>query len=211
MHCNAAQFDVLAQRCAACCAGSRFVFVFCTRASKHAANVRVPAVDLKVPITIFDELDESVIKSTGSLDLASGEIRNVEYVDYDFAVSGLPAHDAAYEFTSGTLSNNGKDVEFRVEVDMFSGKYSVHPNELLEIKVRAAKLFAGIEGKALLSSAGSGAAAAPPPAPVAKSAAKPASKAPAKVPAKAPAKPAATAGAAKPERSAATGAKRKTH
>lgn len=112
-----------------------------------------PTVDLKVPITIFDELDEIVIKSTGSLDLSSGEIRNVEYVDYDFAASGLPAHKEDYEFTSGVLSNNGKDVEFRVEVDMFSGKYSVHPNELLEIKVRAAKLFAGIEGKALATGA----------------------------------------------------------
>ena len=110
-------------------------------------------MDLKVPITIFDELDEVVIKSTGSLDLSSGEIRNVEYVDYDFAASGLPAHKEDYEFTSGVLSNNGKDVEFRVEVDMFSGKYSVHPNELLEIKVRAAKLFAGIEGKALATGA----------------------------------------------------------
>ncbi|HSI58967.1 MAG TPA: hypothetical protein VLA16_15515 [Ideonella sp.] len=146
-------------------------------------------MDLKVPITIFDELDESVIKSTGSLDLASGEIRNVEYEDYDFAVAGLPAHDAAYEFTSGMLSNNGKDVEFRVEVDMFSGKYSVHPNELLEIKVRAAKLFAGIEGKALLSSAG-GAAAAPA-AGTPSAAAAPAASAPAKPPR--------------------TGAKRKTH
>lgn len=172
-------------------------------------------MDLKVPITIFDELDESVIKSTGSLDLASGEIRNVEYIDYDFAAAGLPAHDPSYEFTSGMLSNNGKDVEFRVEVDMFSSKYSVHPNELLEIKVRAAKLFAGIEGKALLSSAGGGAAA-----PGAASASTPAA-APAKPAAKAAAKPAAKT-AAKPVRSTAAsgaagsagtapGAKRKTH
>jgi len=110
-------------------------------------------VDLKVPITIHDELTEDVIESTGSLDLASGEIRNVQYEDYDVEALGLPAEDETYEFTSGILSNEGKDVEFRVEVDVFSGRYSVSPNELLEIKVRAAKLFAGIDGVDLLANA----------------------------------------------------------
>lgn len=108
-------------------------------------------MDLKVPITIFDELDDAIIKSTGSLDLSSGEIRDVKYEDYDVESQGLPAALDDYEFTSGVLSNEGKDVEFRVEVDLFSGRYCVSANELLEIKVRAAKLFAGIEGKALLS------------------------------------------------------------
>ncbi len=110
-------------------------------------------MDLKVPITIHDELSEDVIESSGSLDLASGEIRNVQYVDYDVEALGLPAEDEGYEFTCGTLSNDGKDVEFRVEVDVFSGRYSVSPNELLEIKVRAAKLFAGIDGVDLLANA----------------------------------------------------------
>jgi hypothetical protein len=110
-------------------------------------------VNLKVPIAIFDELDDVVIKSTGSLDLASGEIQGVQYEDYDLKKDGLPAEREDYEFTSGILSNDGKDVEFRVEVDLFSGKYSVSANELLEIKVRAAKLFAGIEGKDLLAGA----------------------------------------------------------
>jgi glycerophosphoryl diester phosphodiesterase len=110
-------------------------------------------VDLKVPIVIHDELAERVIDSTGLLDLASGEIRNVQYEDYDAKVLGLPAEDEEYEFTCGTLSNEGKDVEFRVEVDIFSGRYSVSPNELLEIKIRAAKLFAGIEGADLLANA----------------------------------------------------------
>jgi hypothetical protein len=31
------------------------------------------------------------------------------------------------------------------------GRYFVNPTELLELKVRAAKLFAGIEGKTLLA------------------------------------------------------------
>jgi len=98
-------------------------------------------VDLKLPIKIFDELSESVIESTGMLDLASGEIRGIQYEDYDRDAKGLPAEDADYEFTSGLLTNGVKDVEFRVEVDVMSGHYSVTPSELLELKGRAAKLF----------------------------------------------------------------------
>ena len=103
-------------------------------------------MDLKVPITIFDELAESVVESKGTLDLASGEIRGVEYQNYDLDTQGLPADDESYEFTMGMLSNGDRDVEFRVDVDVLSGKYSVTPTELLEIKGRAAKLFSGITG-----------------------------------------------------------------
>jgi hypothetical protein len=105
-------------------------------------------VDLKLPIKIFDELSESVIESTGVLDLASGEIRSVSYEDYDAAALGLPAESAEYEFTSGLLTNGKKDVEFRVEVDVMSGHYSVTPSELLELKGRAAKLFTAGPGDA---------------------------------------------------------------
>jgi hypothetical protein len=98
-------------------------------------------VDLKLPITIFDELTESIVKSSGTLDLASGEIRNVHYEDYDKEALGLPAEDESYEFTSGLLTNGERDVEFRVEVDVLNGRYSVTPSELLELKGRAAKLF----------------------------------------------------------------------
>lgn len=98
-------------------------------------------MDLKLPIRIFDELSESIIESAGVLDLASGEIRAVQYLDHDHAGLGLPAEDASYEFTSGLLTNGAKDVEFRVEVDVMSGNYSVTPSELLELKGRAAKLF----------------------------------------------------------------------
>lgn len=103
-------------------------------------------MDLKLPIVICDELTESVIKSTGMLDLASGEIRNVQHEDYDKEALGLPAEDESYEFTSGTLSNGVKDVEFRVEVDIMSGNYSVTASELLELKGRAAKLFTAAPG-----------------------------------------------------------------
>ena len=103
-------------------------------------------MDLKLPIKIFDELSESVIESTGMLDLASGEIRSVQYEGYDAGQSGLPAEDESYEFTSGTLSNGVKDVEFRIEVDILSGTYSVTASELLELKGRAAKLFTAAPG-----------------------------------------------------------------
>ena len=45
--------------------------------------VEEPELDLKLPIVIYDELTESVIQSTGMLDLASGEIRGVQHEDYD--------------------------------------------------------------------------------------------------------------------------------
>jgi hypothetical protein len=110
-------------------------------------------VDLKVPIAITDELSDEVISSTGMLNLASGEIDRVEYQDGDTEQHGLPFERDDYEFTSGTLSHNGKDVEFRIDVNTASGRYSVSASELLEIKVRAAALFAGVTGPALLAGA----------------------------------------------------------
>ena len=116
-------------------------------------------MNLKLPIAIMDELTETVIRSTGSLDLASGEIFDVRYEVERLGPMGLPAVDEQYEFTSGTLSHDGKDVEFRIDVDVMRGLYFVNPTELLELKVRAAKLFAGIEGKSLLSATERAAAA----------------------------------------------------
>lgn len=106
-----------------------------------------------MPIAIADELADQVIQSTGLLDLASGEIHRLEYQDYDLVAQGLPADSDDYEFTCGTLSHQGKDVEFRIDVNRLTGQYSVSPSELLEIKVRAAALFAGITGKDLLGGA----------------------------------------------------------
>ena len=106
---------------------------------------------LKVPIEILDELAETVLRSTGQLDLASGEIFDVRYEVDRGGTTGIPAADKDYEFTSGVLTNDGKDVEFRIDVDVMRGLYFVNPTELLELKVRAAKLFAGIEGKSLLA------------------------------------------------------------
>lgn len=122
-------------------------------------------MNLKVPIVITDELSEEVITSKGLLDLASGEIGRVEYDDPDVGEGNFPFENEEYEFTSGVLSHNGKDVEFRVDVNKVTGQYSVSASELLEIKVRAAQLFAGVTGKALLASADAKLAAEPTPGP----------------------------------------------
>ena len=109
-------------------------------------------MELKVPITLCVEQTDEVIHGSGLLDLASGDILKVEYQGWDVAKRGLPWDSADYEFTSGTLTHNGKDVEFSVDVNKTTGQYSVSATELLEIKLRAAALFAGMSGKDLLGS-----------------------------------------------------------
>ena len=78
-------------------------------------------MDLKLPITIIDELSEDEVRSQGELDLASGEIRNVRYEDHDVAAQGVPATLEGYEFTVGVLRNGPREVEFRIEADAMSG------------------------------------------------------------------------------------------
>ena len=74
-------------------------------------------MDLRIPIMISDELSEEVIEATGLLDMASGEIHRVEYKDYDASVQGLPWESADYEFSCGIITNRGRDVEFRIDVN----------------------------------------------------------------------------------------------
>jgi hypothetical protein len=98
-------------------------------------------VDLQLKIIIVDELTDGEVRATGMLDLASGDIHDVRHEDWDVATQGWPAEHESYEFTSGVLVKGSREVEFRIEVDALSGRYSVTPNELLELKGRAAKLF----------------------------------------------------------------------
>lgn len=107
------------------------------------------ALDLNVPITITDELSDEVVVSSALLNLASGEIHQVQVQGQDGAAAA-PWERDDYEFSSGVLSNNGKDVEFKVDVNRTTGQYSVSANELLEIKVRAAALFAGVSAQGLV-------------------------------------------------------------
>lgn len=104
-------------------------------------------MNLEVPITLADELTDEVIEARGWLDLASGEIRRIEYEDYAVQTRGIPVHLPDYEFTCGTLSNNGREVEFKVDVHPVTGQYSVGADELLEIKKRAAALFTSAPAK----------------------------------------------------------------
>ncbi|MFN0185448.1 MAG: hypothetical protein ACKVQR_16675 [Aquabacterium sp.] len=98
-------------------------------------------MDLKLPIEITDELSDGEVIAHGELDLASGEIRQVRYEDYDTTTQGIPAARKDYEFSVGTLRSGTREVEFRVEADALSGGYSITASELLELKGRAAKLF----------------------------------------------------------------------
>lgn len=103
-------------------------------------------MDLQVPILITYELSDDTVEAHALLDLASGEIRQVRYDDHDAEALGHPWLGDDYEFTSGTLSNKGKDVEFSVTVHRTTGQHSVSADELLEIKLKAAALFAGLSG-----------------------------------------------------------------
>jgi hypothetical protein len=100
--------------------------------------------DLKVPIQIDDELFDEVISASALLNLASGEISQVEYEGYDEGIKGLPWERDDYDFSCGKLSNGGKDVEFSVQVNKTTGQYSVTADELQEIKQKAAALFSGV-------------------------------------------------------------------
>jgi hypothetical protein len=100
--------------------------------------------DLKVPIHMDDELFDEVISATALLNLASGEISRVEYIDYDEGTRGLPWESDEYDFSCGKLTNAGKDVEFSVQVNKTTGQYSVTASELQEIKQKAAALFSGL-------------------------------------------------------------------
>ena len=67
---------------------------------------------LKAPIKVIDETDSDVYTSTAQLCLESGDITNVEPVDWDKADVGVPAAHKDYAFTCGVLALNGKEVEF---------------------------------------------------------------------------------------------------
>ncbi len=82
-----------------------------------------------------------MIRSNGMLDLASGEIHDIVFKKHDLATDGWPCDLPDYEFTSGLLEKNGKQMEFTIQVDKSTKKYSVNATELLEVKKKAAILF----------------------------------------------------------------------
>ncbi|MCC7288579.1 MAG: hypothetical protein IT503_20585, partial [Burkholderiaceae bacterium] len=67
-------------------------------------------MELKLPITIVDELTEHEVRSEGELDLASGEIRHLRYLEPEGGAMGFPAARDDYEFTLGILRNGAREV-----------------------------------------------------------------------------------------------------
>jgi hypothetical protein len=58
-------------------------------------------MNLKLTITVVDELADDEIRAVGELDLASGDISIVRYEDYDVVTQGLPVH---HKTTSSRLA-----------------------------------------------------------------------------------------------------------
>ena len=56
--------------------------------SLSALEPKDVAVDLKLPIVIIDEFSDEVIRASGILDLASGDISDVKHENYDVAARG---------------------------------------------------------------------------------------------------------------------------
>lgn len=96
---------------------------------------------MKVPVSISDELTDDVIQSQGLLDLDSGEVTNIKYIDYDIKKEGLPSLKSDYEFTCAILKKDDKELEFTLSVE--DGVYSVSPDELQEVKEKSISLFSG--------------------------------------------------------------------
>lgn len=96
---------------------------------------------MKIPVSISDELTDNVIQSEGLLDLDSGEVTSIKYINYDVKKEGIPALKKDYEFTCAILKKDDKELEFTLSVE--DGVYSVSADELEEVKEKSIKLFAG--------------------------------------------------------------------
>lgn len=94
---------------------------------------------MRIPIFISDELTDNIIESEGLLDLDSGEVTHIKYLNYNVEKDGVPALKKDYEFTSGILRKDEKELEFALSVK--NGSYSVSPDELEELKEKSIKLF----------------------------------------------------------------------
>lgn len=98
---------------------------------------------MQLPIMVCDECEDVVIKSHGRLDIETGAVKIISYIDYDVKVQGFPALRKDYDFCSGILKNGDKEVEFCISVDKKKGTYQVSDEELEELKQTASTLFSG--------------------------------------------------------------------
>ncbi len=95
-----------------------------------------------VDIVIYDELAEDVIQSNAKLNLQSGCISDVKYIDYSVKEEGIPSDRDDYEFTSGLLSFDKKELEFAISV--VDDEYVLSEKELSEVKEKILKLSKNI-------------------------------------------------------------------
>lgn len=98
---------------------------------------------MQLPIIICDECDELLIKAHARLDISTGHIKIIQYIDYDVKKMGFPASRADYDFSNGVLKNGEKEVEFAVTVNKKTQGYFVEDEELEELKQTASALFSG--------------------------------------------------------------------
>ena len=87
-------------------------------------------MNLMVPISLFDELSETIVKSTGTLDLASGEIRDVRYEDHDLDDDGLDQHLPAADVESA-IADAVTQIRARLEAlpDILAPQLAAEPDE----------------------------------------------------------------------------------
>lgn len=95
-----------------------------------------------VDIVIYDELAEDVIQSNAKLNLQNGCISDIKYIDYSIKEEGLPADRDDYEFTSGLLSFDKKELEFAISI--VDDEYVLSEKELSEVKEKILKLSKNI-------------------------------------------------------------------
>jgi hypothetical protein len=86
---------------------------------------------MKIDITIIDEINGESFEHKGVLNLDNGEIK----------ASKILFYEEGYEYSGGSIIFENKEIEFVVQADEDEGIYVVSPDELIEVKEKASKLF----------------------------------------------------------------------
>lgn len=98
-----------------------------------------------IDVQIFDEIgDETIIKSTGKLNLETGSISGV-VPETDCGFPNVSKHPD-YNFSYGLLLLNGKELEFTLNIEK-NAQYRIPTNEFNEVKEKAVKLLSSSGSK----------------------------------------------------------------
>lgn len=89
-----------------------------------------------IKITIYDDMEDYAIESSGQLNCATGIVSNIEYKDYDVAKKGSPATKEGYFDSYGVFSFEVNSEKKDIELVVLANKdgYSVSRGELQEIQ-----------------------------------------------------------------------------